>query len=395
MIFPWKKRETAPSGKVAFLISDEAHEILCVPGYTSLDRCPEVVTACRRIAELVGSMTIHLMANTERGDIRITNELSRVIDIDPMPNMTRSGWMQAIVMNLLLYGKGNSVVIPHTYKGLLKSLEPISAERVSFVPEGYRDYKVQIDGVTRNPQDLLHFTYNPDKLYLWKGTGINVSLRDITKNLAQAQATQNAFMSSKWKPSIIVKVDGLTDEFASPEGRQKLLDSYVKPAKDGDPWLIPADQFQVEQVRPLTLADLAINDTVELDKRTVAAVLGVPPFLLGVGEYNRQAWNSFVQNTVRPIAIAIQQEMTKKLILSPKWYLKFNVRSLLDWDLQTVYTVFGGLSDKGIVTGNEVRDIIGMSPMDGLDELRILENYIPSDMIGQQKKLIQDGGEDE
>ena len=395
MIFPWKKRETAPSGKVAFLISDEAHEILCVPGYTSLDRCPEVVTACRRIAELVGSMTIHLMANTERGDIRITNELSRVIDIDPMPNMTRSGWMQAIVMNLLLYGKGNSIVIPHTYKGLLKSLEPISAERVSLVPEGYRDYKVQIDGVTRNPQDLLHFTYNPDKLYLWKGTGINVSLRDITKNLAQARATQNAFMSSKWKPSIIVKVDGLTDEFASPEGRQKLLDSYVKPAKDGDPWLIPADQFQVEQVRPLTLADLAINDTVELDKRTVAAVLGVPPFLLGVGEYNRQAWNSFVQNTVRPIAIAIQQEMTKKLILSPKWYLKFNVRSLLDWDLQTVYTVFGGLSDKGIVTGNEVRDIIGMSPMDGLDELRILENYIPSDMIGQQKKLIQDGGEDE
>lgn len=395
MIFPWKKRETAPSGKVAFLISDEAHEMLCVPGYTSLDRCPEVVTACRRIAELVGSMTIHLMANTERGDIRITNELSRVIDIDPMPNMTRSGWMQAIVMNLLLYGKGNSVVIPHTYKGLLKSLEPISAERVSFLPEGYRDYKVQIDGVTRNPQDLLHFTYNPDKLYLWKGTGINVSLRDITNNLAQAQATQNAFMSSKWKPSIIVKVDGLTDEFASPEGRQKLLDSYVKPAKDGDPWLIPADQFQVEQVRPLTLADLAINDTVELDKRTVAAVLGVPPFLLGVGEYNRQAWNSFVQNTVRPIAIAIQQEMTKKLILSPKWYLKFNVRSLLDWDLQTVYTVFGGLSDKGIVTGNEVRDIIGMSPMDGLDELRILENYIPSDMIGQQKKLIQDGGEDE
>jgi len=395
MIFPFKKRENTPSGKVAFLISDEAHDILCVPGYTALDRCPEIVTACRRIAELIGSMTIYLMSNTERGDIRITNELSRIIDIEPMPNMTRSGWMQAIVMNLLLYGKGNSVVIPHTYKGLLKSLEPIAADRVAFLPVGRRDYKVEIDGISRSPKDLLHFTYNPDKTYLWKGTGVNVSLREITKNLAQAQATQNAFMASKWKPSIIVKVDGLTDEFASPEGRQKLLDSYVKPAKDGDPWLIPADQFQVEQVRPLTLADLAINDTVELDKRTVAAVLGVPPFLLGVGEYNRQAWNSFVQNTVRPIAVSIQQELTKKLILSPKWYLKFNVRSLLDWDLQTVYTVFGGLSDKGIVTGNEVRDIVGMSPMDGLDELRILENYIPSDMIGQQKKLIQGGGENE
>lgn len=393
-LFKFFKRgqeQTEPSGKVAFLLTDEAHDMLCVPGYITLDKCPEVVTACRRIAELVGSMTIYLMNNTERGDVRIVNELSRIIDINPMPNMTRTVWMQSIVMNMLLYGKGNSIVLPHTYKGIIQSLEPVSAERVSFLPIGYRDYKVVIDGRERRPDDLLHFVYNPDKTYLWKGCGVNVSLRDLVHNLAQAQKTKDAFMSSKWKPSIIVKVDGLVDEFSSPEGRQRLIDSYMKPAKDGEPWIIPADQFEVEQVRPLTLADLAINDAVELDKRTVAAIMGVPPFLLGVGEYDRQAWNSFIQNTIRPLAVSIQQELTKKLILSPKWYLKFNVRSLLDWDLQTVYTVFGGLSDKGIVTGNEVRDIVGMSPMEGLDELRILENYIPSDMIGQQKKLVQEG----
>ncbi len=192
---------------------------------------------------------------------------------------------------------------------------------------------------------------------------------------------------------MIVKVDALTDEFSSPAGRKRLLEEYVASAEAGEPWVIPAEQFSVEQVKPLTLTDLAIRDTVELDKRTVAAVLGVPPFLLGVGEYDKAAWNSFVQNTIRPIAVGIQQELTKKLILSPKWYVKFNVLSLMDWDLQTLYTVFGGLSDKGIVTGNEVRDRIGMSPLDGLDELRILENFIPNDMIGQQKKL-NGGGEE-
>lgn len=393
MIFQkfFKKRDDTPSGQVAFLISDEAHDMLCVPGYTRLDRCPEIIAACRRFAELMGSMTIHLMANTEHGDVRIVNELSRLIDINPIQTMTRSTWMQAIVMNLMLYGKGNSIVIPHTYKGIIQSLEPIAADRVSFDPIGYRDYRVLIDGVARKPSELLHFTYNPDRTYLWKGAGVNVSLRDLAHNLAQAQTTKNAFLSSKWKPSIIVKVDGLTDEFASPEGRQKLLDSYVKPQKDGDPWLIPADQFQVEQIRPLSLADLALNDAVEIDKRTVAALFGIPPFLLGVGEYDKAAWNSFVQNTLRPLAISIQQELTRKLILSPKWYLRFNVRSLLDWDLDTIYTVFGGLSDKGIVTGNEVRDAVGMSPREGLDDLRILENYIPADRIGDQKKLI--GGE--
>lgn len=382
---PTEKRE---SSSIAYWIKDD--DCLCVPGYTSLDHNPEILTACRRIAELMGSLTIHLMNNTEKGDVRITNELSRKIDITPERHMTRSTWIQAIVMNLLLYGKGNSVVIPHTWDGTLRNLEPVSASRVSFLPIGYRDYKIAIDGKERDPESLLHFVYNPDKIYLWKGAGITVSLRDIANNLKQAQKTKNAFMSSEWKPSIIVKVDALTDEFSNPEGRQKLLDSYVKPARTGEPWLIPAEQFSVEQVRPLSLSDLAINDGVEIDKRTIAAVLGVPPFLLGVGEYDKDAWNSFIQNTIRPLAVALQQELTNKLIINPKWYLKFNVLSLMDWDLETIASVFGRFSDRGIVTGNEVRDRIGMSPLEGLDELRILENYIPADKIGDQAKLKED-----
>ena len=368
--------------------------IIC-SGYTSLDKNPEIMTACKKIAELIGSLTIHLMANTERGDQRIQNELSRKIDIEPEMHMTRSTWMQAIVMNLLLYGKGNSIVIPHTYGGNIVNLEPISSSRVSFNSIGYRDYKVLVDGKVHDPENVLHFVFNPDDIYLWKGKGVTVNLRDIAQNLKQATATEKGFMESKWKPSIIVKVDGMIQEFSGPDGRKKLLEDYVESSNVGEPWLIPADQFQVEQVRPLSLADLAIADTVEIDKRTVAAILGVPPFLLGVGEYNMQAWNSFIMNTIKPLAISIQQEMTKKLIISPKMYLRFNVLSLMDWDIETIYKVFGGLSDKGIVTGNEVRDRIGMNWLEGLDELRILENYIPSDMIGQQKKLVQGGNEDE
>lgn len=367
-----------------------ADDNIC-PGYTSLADNPEIMTACRKIAELIGSITIHLMANTERGDQRIVNELSRKIDIEPEMHMTRSTWMQGIIMNLLLYGKGNSIVVPHTYNGILQNLEPIGSGRVGFEPIGYRDYKVLIDGKAKNPDSVLHFVFNPDKNYLWKGKGITVCLKDLAENLKQASATEKGFMQSKWKPSVIVKVDALTDEFSNPTGRQKLLDSYVKSSNVGEPWLIPAQQFEVEQVRPLSLADLAIADTVQLNKRAVASIIGVPPFLLGVGEYNKEAWNSFVNNTIKPLCIAIQQELTKKLIISEKMYLKFNYLSLLDWDLKTISDVFGGLADKGIVTPNEVRDRIGLNQLDGLDELRILENYIPVDEIGNQKKLITGG----
>lgn len=361
---------------------------ICCEGYTRLSDNPEIQTACLRIAELVGSMTIYLMANTDKGDERIINELSRLIDIHPNGNMTRSNWMTANVMNMLLYGKGNAICVPHTYEGILKSLEPIAASRVSLVPTGnsYRDYRVLIDGVSKDPENLMHFVYNPDPLYLWKGQGVTVTLKDIAENLKQAQKTENAFMSAEYKPSIIVKVDALTDEFSSPEGRQKLLDSYVKPSRTGEPWLIPADQFQVEQVRPLTLGDLAIKDTIELDKRTVAAVIGVPPFLLGIGDFKREEWNNFVQTKVRAIALNIQQEMTRCLITSPKWYLMLNFWSLIDYDLGTVSNILLAGSDRGFVNGDEWRDRMHLPPA-GLKEYKVLENYIPYDMSGEQDKL--------
>jgi len=377
------KRDSTKKDPVAIWLSDGD---ICCPGYTSLDKCPEVVTACRKIASLIGAITIYLMNNTDDGDVRIVNELSRAIDINPMPNMTRSTWMEAIVMTLLLYGRGNAIVVPHTWEGYLQSLEPISASRVSFNPIGYRDYTVLIDGKERRSDSVLHFVYNPDKTYLWKGQGVQTSLKDIADNLRQAAHTEKAFMKSEYKPSIIVKVDALTDEFSSPEGRQKLIDSYIKPESPGQPWLIPAEQFQVDQVKPLTLADLAINDTVTIDKKMVAAILGVPAFVLGVGDYNKDEWNAFIQSTIMTLCKSIASELTKKLILSPSWYLQFNVWSLMDYDIKTVSDVLLSGADRGYVCGDEWRDRMHMSPA-GLKEFKILENYIPYDMSGNQKKL--------
>ena len=359
-------------------------------GYTRLCDCPEIQTACLRIAELIGSMTIYLMNNTDKGDERIQNELSRMIDITPNGSMTRMQWMTAIVMNLLLYGNGNSVVVPHTDSGILKSLEPISPKRVSFLPvgNGYQDYKILIDGKAFDPESALHFVYNPDPLYPWKGLGVTVTLRDIANNLKQAASTENDFMASKWKPSLIVKVDGLTEEFSSPDGRTKLLDTYINPNTPGEPWLIPSEAFSVEQIKPLSLQDLAIKDTVELDKKTVASVIGVPAFLLGVGTFNRDEWNNFVQTKVRAIALLIQQELTRALIISPNWYLMLNFWSLLDYDMKSMSDILLSGSDRGYVNGDEWRDRMHMTPA-GLKDYKVLENYIPADMSGNQKKLVQ------
>ena len=385
-----KTRAEPTNAAMSFLCSTTAYDTLCGTGYTKLSHNPEIMAAVSKIASLVASMTIHLMQNGESGDIRVRNELSKKIDINPNRYTTRNTFISSVVRTLLLEGDGNSVIMPVTENGYLSDLFPMPASAVSFIPEGFA-YKVMMNGVECAPGDVLHIVINPDPNHYWKGTGYRVALKEVAETLKQANTTKKGFMESKWKPSMIVKVDGLTEEFASKEGRSELLNQYVASSKAGEPWMLPAEQFDVIEVRPLSLNDIAISDSVQMDKQTVAAILDVPQFIVGAGKFDADEWNNFVNTRIRPICQAIEQEFTKKLLLRPDWYFRFNIRSLYSYDIKTLTDVGMNMYTRGLMTGNEVRDWASLSPKEGLDDLVILENYIPRGMIGEQSKL--NGGE--
>ena len=369
-----------------FCTAGNFEKIACL-GYTTLSQNPEICAAVDTMARLIGSMTIHLMESTDQGDVRIKNELARKVDINPNDYMTRSALIHWIVKNLYLDGNGNVVVYPTTRRGMLVNLQPIPPALCAYVPDGMWSYKIMIDGKEYNPEDVLHFVLNPDTYYPWLGTGYKISLVDVANNLKQATKTQKGFMESKWKPSLIIKVDALTDEFASPEGRKKLLDNYIDTTGAGEPWMIPAEQFSVEQVKPLTLSDLALSDMVTLDKRTVASILGVPPFVLGVGEFNRDAWNNFVNATIMPLARNIEQELTKKLLYSPNLFFRFNSWSLYSYSIPELVSAGAEMVDRMALRRNEWRAWVNMPPDPEMDDLLALENYIPADRLGDQSKL--------
>ena len=376
---------------VGFVMGSNWNSVCC-DGYTRLADNPEVLMAVWRIAELISSMSIRIMANTASGDVRIYNGLSRRLDITPNRYMTRKTMMAAILGTLLLDGSGNAVVWPKTTDGLLEELVPIPPSQVSFLPDGF-GYRVQIGGVPYDPDGLLHFVLNPSTERPWLGTGYRVALKTVVKNLQQAGRTKNAFLSSEWKPSVIVKVDGNSDELTSTDGRRRLAEQYLNPFAPGAPWIIPAEQMEVVQVKPLSLNDLAISDSVKLDKQSVAAILGVPPYVVGVGSFNREEWNHFIATTIMPIVRGIEQEMTRKLLVSPDWYISMNPWALYAYDVKDLSEIGSNLYIRGMMTGNEVRGWLHLPPKEGLDELVILENFIPQGMIGDQKKLIQTGGE--
>lgn len=161
---------------------------------------------------------------------------------------------------------------------------------------------------------------------------------------------------------------------------------YLSDSRDGKPWILPADLVKVEQVKPLSLTDLAIKDTVELDKRTVASILGVPPYFVGIGDYSAAAHNGFIRTEGVHIASVIEQQLTQKLLENERRYFKVSRRRLYDYDLKTLefriseietdgYKVGGFividnyiLKDSDIALGEEIMYMLGQSIGYALDK---------------------------
>ena len=140
----------------AWLCSSEAYDTLTCQGYVSLANNPEIAAGVDTIARLVGSMTIHLMECRDGGAVRIQNELSRKIDINPNQYMTRAAFIHWIVRTMYLEGNGNAVVWPKTRRGIIQDLNPVPPSFVSFIPDGW-GYRVVIAGQEYRPDKVLHF----------------------------------------------------------------------------------------------------------------------------------------------------------------------------------------------------------------------------------------------
>jgi HK97 family phage portal protein len=356
-------------------------------GYVNLSTNEEINRCVYKIADLVSNMTIMLMENGQNGDIRIKDELSRKIDVNPNSNMTRKTFIHTIVAEMLI--SGNCTVYPNIDKnGYISDLQIMN--NCSYISKG-NGYEIRHNGIVYNSNDVLHFVLNPILKYPWKGCGVYPLLRQTIENLAQANNTKNGFLKSKWKPALIITVETDVEELIDKDKRDKIIDSYTDTTEAGEPWLIPAGQVDVKTVQPLTLKDLAIQDSITLDLRTVASAIGLPPFLIGVGDFEINSYNNFINTTIMSIATIIQQEFTRKLLISPTRYFRFNPKSLLQYNLSEKMEFVKSMVDGGMINRNEGRNEFDYSPVDedGMNDYIVLENYIPISKSGDQNKLAK------
>lgn len=359
------------------------------PGYTRLIDCPEIQGAIDMYASVIGAATIYLMENRKDGDHRLHNRLASKIDVDPYHLTTRQGFVAWIISTMMGDGDGNAFVFPRLdLDGHIMDLEPMPGA-VMQPTEDRRDYTVLWRGKTYRSSWLLHFQLFPDPSVPWRGRGYRVTGQQLADTLAGANALQTNLTNPDYKPPMVVYANVESDVF-SDEKRAEFRRKYLEDNDRGLPWILPRDVIEVDQLKPLSLADLAIKDTSELNRTAVATMFNMPPFLLGVGSFNRDQYNAWIKTSILPKCQVITQTLTRGLLDRDDWYFVMPEKRLYAYTPMEMVTMLLAMSDRGYVNGDEVRDAAMMDPR-GLTELKVLENYIPADMSGLQTKLIQGG----
>lgn len=393
------KRNKKRSSNVQYFDTSGFNSWIISGGYTTLDKNADVQICVNKIADLVSNMPIALMQNVKNGDIQIKNGLARVVDITPNKHLTRKTFIQALIREALLKGDGNAVVLPkfNTADGIpyLNSLQILDMDKVTF-NTNETTYQINYQNKVLNPDEVLHFVFNPSRQSPFIGEGYAPILKDVLSNIAQGNATKNSFFKQP-KPSLIIGINSDAEELQDKDSIKTIRDSYTSSMENGKPWMIPASEINVHSVQPLSLKDLALNESLEVERKQLAAAFGIPSSVLGIGNFNKDEYNHFINTTIRSFAEVVQQELTKKLLYSEQMYFKFKSDSLMHYDLTEKATFVNEGIKLGWLNKNEGRNKFDLSPVDSefMNEYTTLENYIKLDDISKQKKLVQNEPSDE
>ena len=106
----------------------------------------------------------------------------------------------------------------------------------------------------------------------------------------------------------------------------------------------------------------------------IARFFGISPVLLGDlsnSSYNtiEATQNQFLLHTLQPYITMIEEELTRKLFKPSENNLEINLdeTAILKTDKTAEASYYGSLLDKGILCINEVRSMLGLSPIEGGD----------------------------
>jgi len=342
---------------------------------------------------ILGSTPINII----RDNSAIKDDLWDLLNLRPNPTQTGQEFRETMGLNYLLHGNAYARIARNT-RGRIVALWHIPAQymQVELNPNGSLTYVYsKPDGskiVEYAQKDIVHVKNFGNGL-----TGLS-TIAYAAESFSMALSAEHYsrdFYTGGGKPSAAVETDNILTE----EQRKMFKQNIAQQSSQQGTMLLEAG-FKYKQIQ-LSPADLETLSNRKYQNEDVARWFGVPLSLLGISDQatdrangTEESIRGWLMTDLQPLLSRFENSFVTQLLSATErrtTEIKFDVGSILQYDMATLIEMGERGVRNGIMTQNEARKLVNLPPMEG-DEFNILRQQ--AQMVDNQSKPNEDNTDD-
>ena len=347
-------------------------------------RCATVYACVRVLAESIASLPVHLYERQSDGGRRRASEhwAYQLMHDEPHPHMSACQFFETLVIHMALTGNHFSF-IDSKNSGEVGSLSPLNPRDVEILrgSKGQVAYKYTKNGEVRifPEAEILHAPG-----MAWDGVSgmspISYARETIGLSIAAEEFGARLFSHGLNPGSIFTLPEGVRmDQEQTTKFIEDLISKHAGLGKSHSGLVLPAG-MGVDKVG-ISPEDSQFLETRKFQKAEIASIFRVPLHLIQEHEKST-TWGTgiehinlgFVQYTLRPWLVRIEQTLNRKLLHGAdrqRYYFEFLVDAMLRGDQQARAEYFTAAIQNGWMSRNEVRQLENRNPVEGGDDFLV------------------------
>lgn len=351
-----------------------------------------------KISKQVSMMTPTLIKQSEGAYEVLNNGLSRLLTNRPCPECSTATFLYKLCSDMLFGGNALAVIIYNKDYTAIERIQPVRA-RVIEIFEGGADgrlfvrftweydgktYTVPYSQVIHLPNrisDKRFLGQSPDK-ELGKTLGIIETLYNAINSIAKNSAMIRGILKS------IVTMKKTDRE----KDAKEFNETFLEAGNSGGVAVIDG-RYDFKEINQR--GAVMPNDALSNIRKNIYTYFGVSENVV-LGTASETEMTNFYESVIQPIALQFSMEFTEKVLSS--WQrrqgqrIEFKANRLSYADLKTRLAASNQLFDRGIISVNENRALLGYDPVEGGDVRQVSLNYVQADKQNQYQ--LGEGGEE-
>ena len=361
--------------QVAAPVQKEERSLSFGLGYNSISsyqasqsmRLSAVYAAVNMISNSVALLPIKVISEVDGKTIEVDHPLISVLNLNPNNRHNHFNWMKLLIESTILKGNGYAL-ITRDEKLNVKSLDLLNPDAVQPMIQKDGSVKYLVSGLKKavDAVNMIHLYLHVDDTF--KGISV-LKYADMTLNGAfdAEKHSDNFFKSGAGLMGVLKASAPLTND-----QKKQIAESWEKSIKQsmgGGVAIIPQGlDFQSISISP---EDSQLLESRQYGVVEIARFFGVSPvklFDLSHVSYStlEQTNLSYLQDTILPYTKLIIDEFNRKLFKPSEFGkigIEFDYSVLLSSDKKTEAEYYKSLLVNGVMSINDVRGKLGMSPI--------------------------------